>query len=106
MDERQRIELMKLTSARYLDGRAREIYRRKLDGLMGAMQAAGHGESPDAAEGFAEVGTLLLQYGDSLNVLFPFLLNLVLESVVELLAINNEQLLVFVEDVLARRKSD
>jgi hypothetical protein len=106
MDEKQRIELMKLTSARYLDGKAREIYKRKLDQLMGAMQAASHGESPRAAEGFAEVGTLLHQYGDRLNVLFPFLLNLVLESVVELLATNNEQLLVFVEDVLGRRQTD
>ena len=51
MDEKQRIELMKLTSARYLDGRARDIYKRKLDQLMGAMQAASHGESPRAAEG-------------------------------------------------------
>lgn len=103
MDEKHRIELMKLISAEYLDNRAREIYKRKLDQLMGTMQAASHGESPKAAEGFAEIGTLLHEYGDKLNMLFPFLLNLVIESMVELLATNNEQLIVFVDDILGRR---
>jgi hypothetical protein len=103
MDEKYHIELMKLTSTKYLDEKAREIYKRKLDQLMGTMQAASHGESPQAAEGFAEIGTLLHEYGDKLNMLFPFLLNLVIESMVELLAINNEQLIVFLDDVLGRR---
>jgi len=103
MDEKRRIELMKLTSTKYLDDRAREIYKRKLDQLMGTMQAASHGESPQAAEGFAEIGTLLHEYGDRLNMLFPFLLNLVIESMVELLATNNEQLIVFMDDALRRR---
>jgi hypothetical protein len=103
MDERYHIELMKLTSTKYLDDRAREIYKRKLDQFMGTMQAASHGESPQAAEGFAEIGTLLHEYGDKLNMLFPFLLNLVIESMVELLATNNEQLIVFLDDVLGRR---
>ena len=103
MDEKHRIELMKLTSTKYLDGRAREIYKRKLDQLMGTMQAVSHGESPKAAEGFAEIGTLLHEYGDRLNMLFPFLLNLVIESMVELLATNNKQLIVFMDDTLGRR---
>ncbi len=103
MDEKQRIDLMKLTSTKYLDDRAREIYKRKLDQLMGTMQAASHGESPKAAEGFAEIGALLQEYGDRLNMLFPFLLNLAIESMVELLATNNEQLLVFLDDTLGRR---
>ena len=103
MDEKHRIELMKLTSTTYLDGRAREIYKRKLDQLTGTMQAASHGESPQAAEGFAEIGTLLHEYGDRLNMLFPFLLNLVIESMVELLATNNKQLIVFMDDTLGRR---
>ena len=102
MDERHRMELLRLTSARYLDEKAREIYKRRLEQLMGTMQAASHGESPRAAEGFAEVGTLLQEYGDRLNVLFPFLLNLVLESVVELMAANNEKMLVFVDEVVGR----
>ncbi|MDY6918347.1 MAG: hypothetical protein SVP26_10470 [Chloroflexota bacterium] len=100
MNEKQRIELMRLTSTDYLDNRAREIYKRRLEQLMGAMQAARHGESPEAAAGFAEVGTLLHQYGDRLNLLFPFLLNLVLESVVELIATNNQQLILFLDEVL------
>ncbi|MCK4722708.1 MAG: hypothetical protein KAT75_05365 [Dehalococcoidia bacterium] len=103
MDEKHRIELMKLTSTTYIDGRAREIYKRKLDQLTGTMQAASHGESPQAAEGFAEIGTLLHEYGDRLNMLFPFLLNLVIESMVELLATNNKQLIVFMDDTLGRR---
>ena len=103
MDEKHRIELMKLTSTTYLDDRAREIYKRKLDQLMGTMQAASHGESPQAAEGFAEIGTLLHEYGDRLNMLFPFLLNLVIESMVELLATNNKQLIVFLDDTLGSR---
>ena len=103
MDEKHRIELMKLTSTTYIDGRAREIYKRKLDQLTGTMQAASHGESPQAAEGFAEIGTLLHEYGDRLNMLFPFLLNLVIESMVELLATNNKQLIVFLDDTLGRR---
>ena len=103
MNEKHHIELMKLTSTKYLDDRAREIYKRKLDQLMGTMQAASHGESPQAAEGFAEIGTLLHEYGDKLNMLFPFLLNLVIESMVELLATNNEQLIVFLDDTLGRR---
>ncbi len=103
MDEKYHIGLMKLTSTKYLDEKAREIYKRKLDQLMGTMQAASHGESPQAAEGFAEIGTLLHEYGDKLNMLFPFLLNLVIESMVELLATNNEQLIVFLDDVLGRR---
>jgi len=103
MNEKHHIELMKLTSTKYLDDRAREIYKRKLDQLMGTMQAASHGESPQAAEGFAEIGTLLHEYGDRLNMLFPFLLNLVIESIVELLATNNKQLIVFMDDTLGRR---
>ena len=103
MDEKNRIKLMKLTSAEYLDNKAREIYERKLNQLMGTMQAALHGESPKAAEEFAELGALLHEYGDKLNMLFPFLLNLVIESVVELLAANNEQLLIFLDDTLGRR---
>ena len=103
MDEAYRTELMKLISAQYLDQKARQIYRRKLDELMGTMQAASHGESPQAAEGFAEIGALLRQYGDRLNMLFPFLLNLVIESMVELIATNNEQLIVFLDDALGRR---
>ncbi|MFW6125826.1 MAG: hypothetical protein ACOC58_01850 [Chloroflexota bacterium] len=102
MDDKHRIQLMNLTSARHLDKEAREIYKRKLDRLMGQMQAASHGESPEAAEGFADLGALLQQYGDRLNLLFPFLLNLVLETMVELMAGNNEQMIVLLDEVLGR----
>lgn len=103
MNEEQRIELLRLTSTEYLDDRARQIYKRRLDQLVGAMQAAQNGESPEAAAGFAEVGALLQEYGDRLYLLFPFLLNLVLESVVELIATNNQQLILFLDEVLGER---
>lgn len=104
MNQEQRIELLRLTSTEYLDSRARQIYKRRLDQLVAAMQAARDGESPEAAAGFAEVGTLLHEYGDRLNLLFPFLLNLVLESVVELVATNNQQLILFLDEVLGHRE--
>jgi len=95
MDKRRRD---KLTSVEDLSTEMREIFMHKLEVLVGTAQAYKVDESPIAGRKLADLLKTLEEAteeagADRLVVIFPLLVELVADSIVELLAENNRRLL-------------
>ncbi len=94
--DKQRIE--ELTSIEYLNAELKGIFIHKLEVLVGTAQAYRTDESPVAGKKLADLIKTLEQAtaeagADRLITILPLLVELVADSLVELIADNNRRLL-------------
>ena len=94
MDEETKKEIEELTSAEYLDRALGEIVKRKLDKDRGRAQAFIHDESPESGGELAEFIAAFqkIEVSDR-TLLLHYIIKLLGESIVELIAENNRRLL-------------
>ena len=98
--DKQRIE--ELTSVEYLNAELKGIFIHKLEVLVGTAQAYRVDESPVAGKKLADLIKTLEQAtaeagADRLITILPLLVELVADSLVELIADNNRRLLELLE---------
>ena len=87
-------EIGELTSAEYLDRVLGEIIKRKLANDRGRAQAFKHDESPESGSELAEFITAFQKIDvNDRTVLLHYIIKLLSESIVELIAENNRRLL-------------
>ena len=89
-----RKEIGELTSAEYLDRALGEIVKRKLDNDRGRVEAFKHDESPESGSELADFIVAFQKIDISVRtVLLHYIVKLLGESIVELIAENNRRLL-------------
>jgi hypothetical protein len=95
MDKRQ---IAELTSPEHLDAELKEIFTHRLEVLVGTAQAYKTDESPVAGKKLADLLETLQQAteeagADRLVTIYPLLVELVADSIVELMAENNRRII-------------
>jgi hypothetical protein len=95
MDKQQ---ILELTSPEYLDAELKEIFTHRLEVLVGTAQAYKVDESPVAGKKLADLLETLQQAteeagADRLVTIYPLLVELVADSIVELMAENNRRII-------------
>jgi len=94
LDEEARKEIGKLTSAEYLDRALGDIVKRKLANDRGRVQAFKHDESPESGSELADfIATFQKIDVSDRTILLHYIIKLLGESIVELIAENNRRLL-------------
>lgn len=94
LDEEARKEIGELTSAEYLDRALGDIVKRRLAKDQGRAQAFKHDESPESGGELADFIAAFQRIDvNDRTVLLHYIIKLLGESIVELLAENNRRLL-------------